>query len=44
MEALEPEFMRIDETQAENHLNHGDELVTVLQSGKLLARRKKVEN
>ena len=35
------EVLRIDESQAENHLNHGYELVTVLPSGKLLIRKKK---
>lgn len=34
------DFLRIDESEAENHLNHGYELVTVLPSGKLLIRKK----
>jgi len=40
MEAVE-DFLRIDESKAESHLNHGYELVTVLPSGKLLIRKKK---
>jgi hypothetical protein len=34
----EKKVMVIDESQAENHLNHGYEFVTVLPSGKLLVR------
>jgi len=37
----EPEYMRIDEEQVENHCNHGYEFVQVLPSGKVLIRRKK---
>jgi len=36
----EKKVMVIDEAQAENHLNHGYEFVTVLPSGKLLVRLK----
>ena len=36
----EKKVMMIDEAQAENHLNHGYEFVTVLPSGKLLVRLK----
>jgi hypothetical protein len=34
----EKKVLVIDESQAENHLNHGYEFVTVLPSGKLLVR------
>lgn len=34
------EVLRIDESEAENHLNQGYELVTVLPSGELLIRKK----
>jgi site-specific recombinase XerD len=36
-----PEYMRINESEADNHLNHGYEFVQVLPSGKLLIRKKK---
>jgi integrase len=38
----EKKVMVIDEREAENHLNHGYEFVTVLPSGKLLVRLKEV--
>ena len=36
-----PEYMRIEESEADNHLNHGYEFVQVLPSGLLLIRKKK---
>jgi site-specific recombinase XerD len=36
-----PEYMRIDESEVDNHLNHGYEFVQVLPSGLLLIKRRK---